>query len=109
MRHYVILESRDPFESRDTDFVKTTVQALKKDGADVTVFLLQNGAFASRKNARTNYLPQLAEAGAKLLVDQFSLEERSIKKDEIHTFLGISSMDELVDLLLQPETKAIWH
>jgi hypothetical protein len=51
MTRYVFIESRDPFESRDTRFVEETAVAVKERGHDVTVFLVQNGVLAARKSA----------------------------------------------------------
>jgi len=109
MAHYVFIESRDPFESRDTQFVVDTAAALKQRGAEVTVFLVQNGVLAARKNARNSHLPHLAEAGVKLLADDFSLSERGIQAAELSPGVQQSSIDALVDVLVQEDTKAIWH
>ncbi|GEM_PF-448575 len=78
MARYVFIESRDPFESRDTQFVADTAAALKQRGHEVTVFLAQNGVLAARRNARSSYLKQLTEAGVSVLADDFSLRERGI-------------------------------
>ena len=43
MANYVFIESRDPFESRDTDFVAESAGGLRRLGNDVVVFLVQNG------------------------------------------------------------------
>ena len=50
MSNYIFIETRDPFESRDIRFVEETATALKERGHEVTVFLVQNGVLASRKN-----------------------------------------------------------
>jgi sulfur relay protein TusB/DsrH len=109
MTRYLFIESRDPFESRDARFIVATASALKQRGNDVTVFLVQNGVLAARKNARTSHLPQLAEAGVTLLADDFSLRERGIRAEEINREIRESSIDDLVDLLVHENTKAIWH
>jgi len=109
MRHYVFLETRDPFEVRDGDFVRSNVQELKNTGSKITVYLVQNAVLATRKSAHTSYLAQLHEAGAMILVDDFSLKERAIAQEEIHAFLNVATFDQLVDLLMEPNTKAIWH
>src|SRR4029079_15640435 len=59
MTEYVLIESRDPFESRDTDFVEQTALAIKERGYRVTLFLLQNGVFAVRKT--TSRLQRLTD------------------------------------------------
>jgi predicted peroxiredoxin len=109
MSKYLFIESRDPFESRDAQFLVETATALKQRGNDVTVFLVQNGVLAARKNAHTSHLPQLAEVGIQLLADDFSLRERGIRADEINPAVKESSIDALVDMLVEEGTKAIWH
>ena len=109
MSHYLFIESRDPFESRDTRFVEETATALKQRGHDVTVFLVQNGVLASRQNARDKSLARMAAAGVSLLVDDFSLSERGIQPAELQPGIEQSGIDQLVDVLVQEHTKAIWH
>jgi predicted peroxiredoxin len=107
MSEYVLIESRDPFESRDTEFVEQTAIAIKERGYPVTVFLIQNGVLAARKN--TGRLRRLVEAGVRLLADDFSLRERGIKAEELAQGIQESGIDRLVDAIAQANTKAIWH
>ena len=107
MTRYVFIESRDPFESRDTQFVEETAIGTKERGHDVTVFLVQNGVLAARKSVRG--LERLAEAGVTLLADDFSLRERGITADELAPGVRASGIDVLVDALVQENTKALWH
>jgi sulfur relay (sulfurtransferase) complex TusBCD TusD component (DsrE family) len=107
MTEYVFIESRDPFESRDTEFVEQTAIAIKERGHRVTVFLLQNGVFATRKT--TARLQRLADAGVILLADDFSLRERGISAAELAQSVQESGINSLVDAITQPHTKAIWH
>lgn len=109
MTNYIFIESRDPFESRDTQFVEEMATALKQRSNEVTVFLVQNGVLATRRNASDPYLARLTQAGIKLLADDFSLCERGIQLPELHPGVRASSIDVLVDALLQENTKAIWH
>jgi len=107
MTTYVLIESRDPFESRDTEFVEQTAIALKERGHAVTVFLVQNAVLAARKT--TGRLRRLEEAGVILLADDFSLHERGIKPDELAPGIEASGIDRLVTAIAQANTKAIWH
>jgi sulfur relay (sulfurtransferase) DsrF/TusC family protein len=109
MTHYMFIESRDPFESRDTRFVEQTVAALKQRGHQVTVFLVQNGVLAARKNSRDTSLARMVAAGVNLLVDDFSLCERGIQPAELGVGIERSDIEKLVDALVQENTKAIWH
>ena len=108
MSKYIFIESRDPFESRDT-FVRETASALNQRGHEVTVFLVQNGVLATRKQAQNSYLAQLSSTGVTLLADDFSLCERGIQPAELHPGIKPATIEALVDLLVQENTKAIWH
>jgi predicted peroxiredoxin len=107
MTRYIFIESRDPFESRDTRFLEETAIAVKERGHNVTVFLVQNGVLAARQSA--NRLARLAEAGVALLADDFSLRERGIKPEELAQGVHESGIETLVDAIAQANTKAIWH
>ena len=107
MSEYVLIESRDPFESRDTEFVEQTALTIKERGHWVTVFLLQNGVFAARRT--TARLQRLIDAGVILLADDFSLRERGIEAADLAHGVNESGINSLVDTITQPNTKAIWH
>jgi predicted peroxiredoxin len=54
-------------------------------------------------------LPQLLEAGVTVLADDFSLRERGIQSGEFQGLVSAASIDQLVDLIVQENTKAVWH
>jgi sulfur transfer complex TusBCD TusB component (DsrH family) len=105
----VFIESRDPFDSADTGFVADTAAALRGRGRPVTVFLVQNAVLATRHGARGSQVPRLTEAGVTVLADDFSLRERGIESTELGAGVHPTTIDTLVDLLVQPGTKAVWH
>src|SRR2546423_346815 len=109
MTNYVLIESRDPFESRDVRFVEETATALAARGHEVTVFLVQNGVLAARALACGSYLARMAEAGVQLLADNFSLRERGIYPAALRPGIRAANIEALVDTLLRANTKAIWH
>ena len=109
MTKYLFIESRDPFESRDTEFLEETATSLKLRGHSVTVFLVQNGVLAARGKACESYLGRLMKAGVTLLADDFSLSERGIENAELHPGIQPSGIAVLVDALMSEKTKAIWH
>jgi predicted peroxiredoxin len=106
---YVVIESRDPFDSADTRFVSETATALRAKGRPVTVFFVQNGVLATRAGARGSHVPALAKAGVTVLADDFSLRERGIEGADLSTGVREASIDALVDLVMQPGTKTLWH
>ena len=107
MSRYVFIESRDPFESRDTRFIEETAVSVKERGHEVMVFLVQNGVLAARTNA--GRLDGLAEAGVTVLADDLSLRERGIKTNELAPGIRESGIEALVDAIVQENTKALWH
>ena len=107
--NYVLIESRDPFDSADIRFVPDTATALRTRGRAVTVYLVQNGVLATRAAARGSQVPRLAQAGITVLADDFSLRERGIDAGEMTGGVREASIDALVDLMMQPGTKTIWH
>ena len=107
MTTYVLIESRDPFESRDTTFIEQIAVAIRERGHAVTVFLVQNGVFAARKNI--GRLSRLAEAGVTVIADDLSLRERGIQAEELAAGIRETEIGSLVDALVNPNTKAIWH
>jgi len=107
MTNYVFIESRDPFDSRDTHFVEETAIAVKERGHNVTVFMVQNGVLAARE--RTGKLSRLAQAGVTLLADDVSLHERGIRPEELEPAVQSSTIDELVNAITRENTKALWH
>jgi predicted peroxiredoxin len=109
MANYVFIESRGSFESNDNQFIAETATALKKRGHEVTVFLAQNGVLEARKNSQNSFLTRLAEAGVKLLADDFSLRERGVTAAELNSDIHTSSIDALVEILIEKDAKAIWH
>ena len=109
MSRYLFIESRDAFESRDTRFVEETATALSERGHDVTVFLIQNGVLAARKNGSEQYLVRLASAGVAIMADDFSLDERGLQTAELGPGIQPSNIDALIDALVHDGAKAIWH
>ena len=108
-RQYVFIESRDPFDSADSRFVPETATALRARGRAVTVYLVQNGVLASRAGARGSELPKLIQTGVTVLADDFSLRERGIETGELTAGVRETPIDSLVDLIMRPATKVMWH
>ena len=110
MARYVLVESRDPFESRDVSYFYGLAADLSAKGEQVTLFLVQNGALASRKDATGNPLGGLLKRNVPVLVDSFSLQERGIRDSERHPSAKPSDISNLVDqIMAEKGTKVLWH
>jgi predicted peroxiredoxin len=110
MSSYVLVESRDPFDSRDSEHFYEIARGLKDAGNEVTLFLVQNGVLPTRRESTyATKLTDLAGAQVTILADAFSLKERAIGDDDLVASVKSSDVDHLVDLLMAGNTKAIWH
>ena len=110
MSRYVLIESRDPFESRDVPYFYGLARDLAAKGEQVTLFLVQNGALASRKDAKANPLTAVLESDVEVLVDSFSLSERGVQDSERLPGVKPSEIGELVHKIMAEErTKVLWH
>lgn len=108
MAKYVFIESRDPFDSADSAYFAELVEGIAKRGNPATLFLVQNGVLPLRSGSKySDLIGKLVRSNVKVLADSFSLKERAIGKP----LAGVEVVDigRVVDLLLEPGTKAIWH
>lgn len=108
MAKYLLIESRDPFDSHDVAHTYELAQGLAREGNEVTLFLVQNGVLPARRSARSQTLETVARAGVQVLADDFSLRERGITTDRLADGVTPSPLDVVVDQLADGR-KAIWH
>lgn len=108
MAKYLLIESRDPFDSADSAYFSELVEGISNRGNEVTLFLVQNGVLPLRSGSKhSGLMRKLLENRVKILADYFSLKERAIK--EPLDGVEVTDIGRAVDLLLEPGTKAIWH
>jgi predicted peroxiredoxin len=108
MAKYLLIESRDPFESNDVGYYYDVAGGLAKDGNQVTLFLVQNGVLPARKSSKSSALAALAKAGVEILADEFSLRERGISKEKLIPEVKLAAIDAVIDQL-EDGRKTIWH
>ena len=108
MAKYLLIESRDPFETNDVAYYYDLAAGLAKDGNEVTLFLVQNGVLPARKSTRSGALTALMSAGVKVLADEFSLRERGIPAARLLSGVSPAPIDVVVDQL-EEGRKALWH
>jgi sulfur relay (sulfurtransferase) complex TusBCD TusD component (DsrE family) len=106
MAEYLLIESRDPFESNDVGYYYDLARGLADDGNQVTIFLVQNGVLAARPSKGSAALSALARAGVKILADDFALQERGVT--QLAEGVSVTSIDVVVDHLAASH-KVMWH
>jgi sulfur relay (sulfurtransferase) complex TusBCD TusD component (DsrE family) len=78
MSAYLLIESRDPFESKCFSQRCELALTLNGEGSDVTLFLVENAVLGARTGTKASVLQRLAKAGIRVLADEFALRERGI-------------------------------
>ena len=106
MAEYLLIESRDPFESNDVGYYYDLAKGLAESGNQVTLFLVQNGVLPARPSAHSATLSALARSGVTVLADDFSLRERGIT--QLAEGVAAAPIDVVVDDLAAGH-KTLWH
>jgi len=108
MAKYILIESRDPFESNEVPHQYELAASLAREGNTVTLFLVQNGVMPARRSSRSDALARLAKGGVEVLADELSLRERGIGGDRLVAGVAVATIDVVIDQLAEGR-KAIWH
>lgn len=108
MAKYLLIESRDPFDSNDVPNYYGLARDLAREGNEVTMFLVQNGVLPARPCARSEDLEHVVQSGVRVLADEFSLRERGMPADGLVKGVNAAALDVVVDEL-EAGTKAMWH
>lgn len=109
MASYVLIETRDPFDSADTRHSYELARGLSEQSSQVTVFLAQNGVLAARRASSAAPALQQLVAQTTVLADDFSLRERGMGRDELADGVEPAGVERLVELLLSDDCHGIWH
>ena len=106
MAQYLLIESRDPFESNDVGYYYELTKNLAAAGNEVTLFLVQNGVLAARPSAKSAALTALSQSGVKIVADDLSQRERGIAR--LANGITASPIDIVIDHLAAGH-KTLWH
>lgn len=110
MSEFVIVESRDPFDSVDVEFTRSTAVELAAKGHRVTVYLIQNGVLPLRKrSSKATFVEDLQKNKVIVWADDFSLKERGIASSELVAGVETVSIDRFVKKVVEDKPKTFWH
>ncbi len=107
MANYLLIESRDPFESATVTQDYQLAGDLASAGHQVTLFCVQNGVLPTRRGAAPSALTGLEAQGVTLLADDFSLQERGIDTASLASGIGVAPLEQVVDQLASG-AKTLW-
>ena len=108
MSKYLLIESRDPFESQDVQAFYELAASLARDRNEVTLFLVQNGVLGARAGEHASVFADLRRAGVEILADDFSLRERGIRDGRLAPGVVPAAIDVVIDGLGEGR-KTLWH
>jgi predicted peroxiredoxin len=108
MSKYMLIESRDPFDSNDVAFTYQLASSLAKAGHDVALVLVQNGVLPARRGAAADGLATAIKAGVRVLADDFSLRERGISNERLTAGVEPTPLDVVIDHMAEGH-KTLWH
>jgi hypothetical protein len=106
VRHYLVIESRDPFECNDVAYCYALTKDLAEGGDEVTLLLVQNGVLAARPSSRTEALTGVQQSGVSVLADDFSLKERGVGR--LADGISAATIEVIVDHL-EAGHRVLWH
>jgi predicted peroxiredoxin len=108
MADYILIESRDPFDSAEAGRFLDLAEGLAKEGSEVALFLVQNAVLGARHGAHSAALAALASNGVKVLADSFSLQERGISPNRLLAGIAVAPLSAVIDYMAAGR-RALWH
>jgi hypothetical protein len=108
MSRYLLIESRDPFESSDVARTYQLAAQLRVEGHEVALFLVQNGVLPVRAGCSRMGLEHLIGTRVEVLADDFSLRERGIPAAALLSGVRSTPIDSVVERMAAG-WNAIWH
>jgi hypothetical protein len=107
MARYVLIESRDPFESKSFGARCDLAASLARDGNETIVMLVENGVFAARSSGQIRELERTARAGVNVIADEFALRERGIGASDLAPCVSAVRLEELI-VQMGMGARALW-
>jgi sulfur relay (sulfurtransferase) complex TusBCD TusD component (DsrE family) len=108
MPGYLLIESRDPFESTGAARTCELALELRAAGHEVALFLVQNGVLTARKGVRRAELDKVIRTQIEVLADDFSLRERGISSASLIGGVRAAPIDSVVERMAAG-WNALWH
>jgi intracellular sulfur oxidation DsrE/DsrF family protein len=99
MSKYLLIQSRDAYESTAVRDHVEWAGALRRRGLEVAFYLVQNGVLSSRSGADNEELQEAMKAGIEVLADGFSLRERGVALSEVARGVRPATIETVVDRL----------
>jgi intracellular sulfur oxidation DsrE/DsrF family protein len=104
MAKYLLIESRDPFETDDVRHFYDLATSLARAANRVTLYLTQDGVRAARAGHHTFWFVALAQLGVEVLADGRSLRERGLPAERLPPGVRSTDIETVVARLAEGRT-----
>jgi len=108
MKKYLLVDSKGEFEAATAASFFGMAKALKARGAEVELFLVQNGVMPARAGATSPCIAALVGAGVTVAADEFSMRERAIGAAELASGISPAPIGRVVQRMADG-WNILWH
>lgn len=108
MTEYLLVESGGPAGGQGCERFVQDAAHLASAGDRTSLLLVDNAVSAAVPGA----LPALdtfVSEGGSLMVDSVAVHQRALAPEDLVPAARLVAMDEVADVLLEPETRVVWH
>ena len=98
MKQCLIVETRDPVDHRDFDWMASLALRMHEEGMPVSILLTENGVLGARPGVAP-CLQRLIDQRVTISVDRVAMRERGIAEDKLMPGLVPAEIDVVVDSL----------
>ncbi|GAA3201045.1 MULTISPECIES: DsrE family protein [Streptomyces] len=105
---YFLVESKGNWAGPNAAAFLADAAALAEAGHRVRVFLVEDGVL-SAVGTDVPEIRRLAEAGAEILVDDFSAAQRALSATTLSPHVRIAGMDLAAAALTEDGCRGVWH
>jgi predicted peroxiredoxin len=106
----LLVETHSPSDSLDSGDFLGFADSLLRQGSAVHLHLMQNGVlWVQRRSTSLTHIKQAFGEQVTLTCDDLSLDLRGIPHNEAALHAEAIGVDRLVELMVDPSIKTIWH
>jgi sulfur relay protein TusB/DsrH len=107
MTKLLLVLSKDPFTTEIPDLVIDIANEAKSKGADVSLYLIEDGVTAARKHEFGHKLTDIQHKGIKVFADDKSILSRGIY-DKLIEDIEIKEIETLLDFIVDDYDRTAW-
>ena len=107
MTKLLLVLTKDPFTTETPDLVVDVADEAKNKGADVALYLIEDGVTAAREHEFGQRIATLQQKGVKVFADDKSVLSRGIY-DKLIDGVEIKEIETLLDFIVDDYDRTAW-